>query len=204
VYDPIVSQSYYSLWLYVSGQQVPETLSRLGIFCADVIDAIQARVFGVQYVLEPPGISGPQGAVFDATVGDEALYRIPDSAPATISPVTRGTKSSPVQMVQPGPASWQLVTTSKRTSLLRLRLSAVPGWNASLDGHPLALGTWAGGALLEAQIPPGRHVVELHYWPRLFSLGILVAVLAALGLLSGALAGLLRARVVKARGARAP
>ena len=29
--------------------------------------------------------------------------------------------------------------------------------------------------MLEMRVPAGHHVVELHYWPRLFSLGLVLA-----------------------------
>ncbi len=63
--------------------------------------------------------------------------------------------------------------------MLRLRVTALPGWHATIDGHPLALQHWAEGAMLEARVPGGRHVIEAHYWPGLFSAG-LVAALAVL------------------------
>jgi len=36
--------------------------------------------------------------------------------------------------------------------------------------------------MLEALVPPGRHVVELHYWPSMFSVGIGLALGTALAL----------------------
>ena len=51
-----------------------------------------------------------------------------------------------------------------------------------MDGRPLALEPWASGAMLEARIPPGRHVVELHYWPPLFTDGLVIAAVVAAGL----------------------
>jgi hypothetical protein len=59
-----------------------------------------------------------------------------------------------------------------------LRLTDVPGWHATIDGRPLALRPFA-GIMMQAVIPPGRHVVEVGYWPSRFTAGL---VLAALGL----------------------
>jgi len=36
--------------------------------------------------------------------------------------------------------------------------------------------------MLEAKVPPGRHVVELRYWPSLFSVGIGLALGTVLAL----------------------
>jgi uncharacterized membrane protein YfhO len=65
--------------------------------------------------------------------------------------------------------------------VLRLRLTDVPGWHASIDGRPLALSRFS-GVMLEARIPAGVHHVEVHYWPDTFNDGLALAGLAVLGL----------------------
>ena len=79
----------------------------------------------------------------------------------------------PVAVKYPTPSSWKLVTKAKTEQVLRLRLTDVPGWHASIDGQPLALDRF-GGVMLQARIPPGTHAIELHYWPDSFTLGIVV------------------------------
>ncbi len=189
VYDPILPRSYYQSWLAVSGVHSPAALTTLGVFCARITTATQARIYGVSYVLEPAHHVGPRGSVFDGTIGREMLYRIPGSASATLVPppahrATLPTDAAgvPVAVTHSGPASWRVVVNSSTSQMLRLRLSAVPGWQATIDGHPLALRTWATGAMLEANVPPGRHVVELRYWPSLFSVGIGLALGTVLAL----------------------
>jgi hypothetical protein len=81
----------------------------------------------------------------------------------------------------PDAASWRVVTDGTTPSIVRLRLTDVPGWNATLDGHPVALRPWAEGAMLEANVPAGHHVLELHYWPATFTAGIAVAGAVVLG-----------------------
>ncbi|HXQ60495.1 MAG TPA: hypothetical protein VN799_10355, partial [Acidimicrobiales bacterium] len=61
----------------------------------------------------------------------------------------------------------------------------------TIDGRPLALEPWAQGTMLEAKVPAGTHVVELHYWPDLFSAGIVIAAAVTVG---GAAALLVRRR----------
>jgi len=80
-----------------------------------------------------------------------------------------------VAVNRPGAATWRMVTDASGPALLRLRLTAVPGWQATLDGRPLAVGSWSRGAMVEVEVPPGRHVVDLHYWPDLFTIGIVMA-----------------------------
>ena len=66
--------------------------------------------------------------------------------------------------------------------MLRLRLTNVPGWQATLDGRPLALGAVGERFHGGGPDPPGSHVVELHYWPPLFSDGLVVAAVVVVGL----------------------
>jgi uncharacterized membrane protein YfhO len=73
-----------------------------------------------------------------------------------------------------------MITHGNTQSVLRLRLSNVPGWHATIDGKQVDLTPFA-GVMLQVRVPPGRHVVALHYWPSTFPIGILVA----LGALSG-------------------
>lgn len=60
---------------------------------------------------------------------------------------------------------------------LRMRLTDLPGWHATIDGKPLALKRWA-DIMLEAQIPPGHHIVVLHYEPSSFTVGLVVLAIA--------------------------
>ena len=38
--------------------------------------------------------------------------------------------------------------------------------------------------MLQARIPPGNHTVELHYWPVMFTVGLIVAGVCAVLLLT--------------------
>jgi uncharacterized membrane protein YfhO len=89
----------------------------------------------------------------------------------------------PVAVTHPNPAAWRMTTESSRPQVLRLHLTNVPGWQATIDGRPLALKQYS-LIMLQARIPPGRHVIELNYWPPAFTEGIVLAVIAAVGLLA--------------------
>jgi hypothetical protein len=113
---------------------------------------------------------------------------VPGAYPATLTPLPAdgslpadGADGTPVAVTHHDPANWKLVTRSATLQVLRLRLTDFPGWHASIDGKPLTLESYA-GVMLQARIPAGRHLVELHYWPTTFSVGIILCVLAVAGL----------------------
>jgi hypothetical protein len=189
VYDAMVPESYFELWSSLGGQHIPSGLHRIGVFCPQITTAAQARVFGVSYVLEPRHARGPTGAVFDTMVGTEQLFRIPGAAPATLvstggrrDALSIDTPGTPVAVTHPDDSTWHLRIDHSSPALLRLRLTDVPGWHATIDGKPLALEPWAQATMLEAKVPAGSHVIELHYWPDLFGVGIVVAVVVLVGL----------------------
>ncbi len=189
VYDPILPENYLQSWAAAGGAPTPHSLAQLGVFCARIASVNQARLYGIQYLLEPAGRKGPYGSVFVRLVGDEGLYSVPGAADATVvAAPAHGAEPSlfapgvPVAVTHPDPASWRVPVQGAVPLVLRLRLTNVPGWQATMDGRPLALEPWASGAMLEARIPPGRHVVELHYWPPLFTDGLVIAAVVAAGL----------------------
>jgi hypothetical protein len=189
VYDPAVPRAYFQSWTAAAGTPAGPPTSPL-IFCPAVTSARLARRYGVGFVIEPTGFRGPSGAVFVKNIKfrNVDLYRIPGAAPATLSPLGPGGRlpgpdapGTAVAVTRPGPASWKLTTDAAGPRVLRLRLTDVPGWHASIDGRPLALSRFS-GVMLQARIPAGRHHVEVHYWPDTFNAGVALAGLAVLGL----------------------
>ncbi len=186
VYDPLTPQALYTSWKDSTGQYPRPVGSYayvvpLSMFCPVVDSTATARLFGVRFVLEPHGAKGPPGSVFDQRVGNEELYRIPGASVATLSALgVHGSlppvdaPGTPVAVTYPNAASWKLVTHATRPQVLRLRLTDVPGWHASIDGKPLTLVRF-NRIMLQAEIPPGRHTIELHYWPETFTAGIVLA-----------------------------
>jgi hypothetical protein len=206
VYDATLPDSYFTEWTTLSGKPLPAPLRKVGVFCPQITTAAQARVFGVGFVLEARRARGPTGAVFDRMVGNERLFRIPGAAPATLVSTQASASRSidapgtPVAVTHPDASTWRLHIDSSEPALLRLRLTDVPGWHATIDGKPLALEPWAQATMLEAKVPAGSHVVELHYWPDLFGVGIVVALVVLVGL--GGACGLVYVRT-RHRGRRA-
>jgi hypothetical protein len=208
VYDPILPEKYLHEWRAIGGHHFPTSLSDVGLFCARITTTPEARLFGVRYLLESPDSARPIGTVPVAKLGNETLVSVPDAADATSSPVPAGgaplsteAPGVPLAVTHPDPASWRIALNATTPSIVRLRLTAVPGWHASINGRPLALRPWAGGTMLEVQVPAGRQVIEVHYWPLAFTVGIAVATSIFTGLVLAALGGFVLGR---RRGRHAP
>ncbi len=207
VYDPIIPPSYFSAWQSATGQSggVPPLAS----FCPAVTSAAIARRFGIGYVLVHHGAAGPSGAVLvkalESGASSEDLYKIPRAAAATITPLPRsGTLpapnavGTPVKVTNPNPSTWGVTTSASGPLVLRLHLTDVPGWRATIDGRPLQLERFS-GVLLQARIPAGRHSIVVTYWPTTFTVGLVLAAVAAfvltLSLVVGPIKALLSRRV---------
>ncbi len=183
LYDPLTPHAYFAQ----HDAPTSELSEYEDVFSPTVSSIRAARLYGISYLLEPYGVPGPPGSVFDRRVGDEYLYRVPGAAAATLVALRNNgslpgkyTNGAPVNVSHSDPSSWRMITHGNTQSVLRLRLSNVPGWHATIDGKQVDLTPFA-GVMLQVRVPPGRHVVALHYWPSTFPIGILVA----LGALSG-------------------
>jgi hypothetical protein len=183
-YDPLIPKHLFTSWAASTGHYPtpigPSYAVPVSLFCPAVKTTAAARLFGIGFVLEPAGRKGPPGSVFVRNVGNEELYRIPGSSVATLTPISRGgslpavdATGTPLKVTYPSAASWKVETDATTPQVLRLRLTDVPGWHASIDGQPLALRRF-NASMLQAIIPSGRHTVELHYWPGAFSAGLVI------------------------------
>ena len=203
LYDPLVPRSYNMSWETSTGQPAYPATS-LGVpysfFCPAVTTAALARRYGVGFVLEPARAIGPKGAVFVMTVGAEKLYRIPGASAATLTVAPAGNalpgqdaRGTPVPVTHPDPATWRLDTTGVLPQVLRLHLTDVPGWTGTIDGRPLVLQRYL-GMMLQARVPPGRHVIVLRYRPRAFTIGLVLGAASAVGLGAALMGGATRRR----------
>jgi uncharacterized membrane protein YfhO len=66
---------------------------------------------------------------------------------------------------------------------LHLHITNVPGWHAKIDGRPLALESSSSFGF-SASVPAGTHHIELRYWPSTFSVGLVLALIAFVGIAS--------------------
>ena len=190
-YDSMIPEAYFP------GPPASQNPSAY-VFAPAVTTVAQARLYGAAFVLEPSGSPGPPGAVFDQDVGGEGLYRIPGAADATLTPASPtgplpavGTPGTAVRVEHPDPATWRISTDDTHSQVLRLRLTAVPGWHATIDDRPLKLLTFS-KVMLQARIPAGRHTVELVYWPTTFTIGIIAAACSVAGLVIACVVGWIR------------
>lgn len=201
-HDPITPVAYYSGWkkLVHGASVIPKSEPQFQTFCPGVDSVEAARLAGVSFILERATDPGPIGTTFVASLGDETLYRVPGVSAATLVPLGTGGRlpapdaaGTPLSVTHPKPESWRLTESSPVPGLVRLRLSNVPGLHATVDGRPLALRPFL-SMMLEARVPPGRHVVEVTYWPRSFTLGIALAGAALLAMVSVVACALVRGR----------
>jgi len=141
------------------------------------------------------------GAAYEIVGVTPVWYRIPGAAAATLTPMPStghlpglDAPGRPVGVTHPDPSSWTLVTQARSPQVLRLRLTDVPGWRATIDGRPLPLQQFA-GIMLQTEVPAGTHTVELRYWPATFSAGLLLAGGAVVGLLAAVVVPAIRGRL---------
>jgi hypothetical protein len=185
VLDPIVPSAYSASYGTATGETT-KPVSPPGLFCAAISSVPLARRFGVSYLLEPPGAPGPSGTELVARIAGEGLFEVPGSGRATLVPLARphgttGAWSVVETTSEPGPGSLRVSVDAATRSVLQLRLTDVPGWNATIDGSPLALRPWH-DVMLEAIVPPGHYAVVLSYHPRALTIGLGAAVAAAAAL----------------------
>jgi hypothetical protein len=184
-YDPIMPKSYYSSYGKLTGG--PRSPLVPHVFCPAISSVRVARTYGVAFILEPPGQAGPRGTAQVAVVHGEGLYAVPGASRVTLLPTASAPPGRSVVTSQESVGgTWRVQVRAAARSKLIFRLTAVPGWHATMDGKPLTLHR-VDTVLLEAVVPPGRHVVVLQYWPALFSAGLLACAVTA-ALLLGALA----------------
>lgn len=185
VYDPAIPKDYFTAWKADTGSSPGSP--GLNLFCPVVTSASVAREFGVRYVLEAAGTPGPPGTRFVRRLADETLWEVPGAGLATVAPLADGrfpadtATGTPVTVHQPSPSRWTLTVSTSAPAALRLHLTDLPGWHATLDGRPLALRRYA-GMMLEARVPPGRHQVVLWYWPQTLTFGLVGAGVAFVAL----------------------
>ncbi len=188
IYDPILPKRYYTSWALVSG--TPAKRPPASIFCPPITTLREARVYGIGFVLEPRGAAGPLGGQLVTAVGSEQLFRMPGTSLATLTPASHRSVRLPVDAVgqsvpvaEPSPGHWVIRTNSPKAGVFRLRVTGVPGMRASIDGHPLALESYA-DLMVQAWIPKGAHTIDVSYRPQLFTLGVIVASVTLVGLAS--------------------
>lgn len=184
MHDPIIPQKYFAAWPIPNAGQVFS--GNVGVFSPAITSAALARRYGVTDVFIPPGVAVPKGmhAVEDVSVGGTVpaiLASVPGSSRFSFIDQLHGAPAATVEsMSHPGDASYTIDVRVPKTSMLFLRLTYEPGWHVSANGKAVAVREYEG--MLAAVVPAGTTVVVAHYWPRTFSEGIVLALVALGGL----------------------
>lgn len=105
-----------------------------------------------------------------AAVERGATAPVPVVAAEPVADSTGGT----VTVREFGPGWTRLETVAAETTFLLARESLVPGWEARVDGAPVAVHP-AAGIFFAVRVPPGRHDVDLVYRAPGFLPGLVVA-----------------------------
>jgi len=94
------------------------------------------------------------------------------------------------------------VANRQHMQLLIARVTNLPGWHISIDGHPAAIRSYL-DVMMSVSITPGHHHIVIWYWPKRLSDGLMLAVISVLLFVAYAVASSLTARRHKIH-ARAP
>jgi hypothetical protein len=190
VHDPMVPLAYFTSWPI---QKAAPFQFGVGLFVPDINSVTLAQRYGIGYVLTKPGITVPSGMTTVAVIAGETLSRVPDS---TTFSFLSGTGDSVLSATSNGDGAWKLETDGSAPGTLALRVTAEPGFEATIDGRPLTL-TSLDHVMFEAQIPAGSHTITLKYLPARFELGIAGALVALIAMLAGG--GIITVRRRRAR-----
>jgi hypothetical protein len=182
-YDPIITKALFESYERASGA-VDRDKKKKGAICPSITSARVARHFGVAFVLEPPGATGPSGTIHVATIEGEGLYRVPGAGLATLS--TRGAapdQASAQVLPVTFPAYSKLLIDARAAvaSTLYVHEEASAGWHVSIDGRAVPF-TRYDGVMFKIAVPKGRHLVALSYQPASFSWGVVLAAATVLAL----------------------
>jgi hypothetical protein len=89
-----------------------------------------------------------------------------------------------VQVVERRNAELRLRVRCEQPSVLIVRETLLPGWQAWIDGNPAPL-YYADGVNRAMLLPAGEHTVQMRYRPPRWQMGVGVSLLSAVGWLAG-------------------
>ena len=73
LYDPMIPSEYFTAWRKVTHHSAG--IANDFLYCPAITSLNLARLYGVEFVLEPRTIAGPTGSIFVTSIGDESLYQ---------------------------------------------------------------------------------------------------------------------------------
>lgn len=194
IHDPLIPKAYFSSWPIQAA--APQRFG-VGLFTPDVNTASIARRYGISYVLVAPGLAAPQGMVYVTTIAGERLYHVPGSEQfSVVSSSFDGRRGTVGHVTDNGNGRYSFavdVANRERTQQLIARVTNLPGWHISIDGHPAAIHSYL-DVMMSVSITPGHHRIVIWYWPKRLSDGLMLAVVAVLLFVAYAVASSLTAR----------
>ena len=110
----------------------------------------------------------------------------PDTAAKITLPPEGGTTNvtaNAASIIQRSPTRLVVETNADKTSLLVLSEMFYPGWKATVDGDQIEL-LRVNYNLRGVQVPAGKHLVEIGYWPESLTKGAVISLTTALCLLA--------------------
>ena len=183
-YDPVIPQAYFT-----SRGGAPNVES-------DIDSAALARRYGIDWIMLPPRphLAPPPGTRYVGSFAGERLYAVPGATRFSLVANGGSGASEPVSSIKhPVTSSWTLTIDASAPSQLVMRVTDLPGWHASIDGHALPLSLYE-GLMLETPVPAGRHVIHLWYLPGRLVIGTWLALATLAVLLAWAIWPLARRR----------
>ncbi len=184
-HDPITPRAYFSDF------PVPNTdrnATGLNLFAPNINSVGLARLYGVKYVLVQSPAPVPSGmrVVRSISVGGATINiaKVPNSHRFSFNGALGSTTSSANQRPDrvltahhPNDAQYVLKLRTPRPGRLAIRITDVPGWHATANGHPLALRRGAGD-LMRTLVPQGTTMIVLTYRPTLLTVGEVFALIS--------------------------
>jgi hypothetical protein len=170
IHDPLIPATYFESWPL---RAAAPNARGVGLFVPDVNTVALARRYGVSYVLTRAGIPVPAGMQTVAVIAGETLSKVPNSSQFSF---VQGGSDQVVASSTNGDGTWQITTRGTTPGELALRVTALPGFRATIDNKPLALHSYD-TVMLEARVPAGEHRIVLRYLPHRLELGLIAAVL---------------------------
>ncbi|WP_298344832.1 YfhO family protein [Ferrimicrobium sp.] len=196
MYDPVIPHAFLNAY---PAPHVNSYQTGANLFSPIVNSASLARAYGIGYLIVQSPLPIPKGTQLVGTVTASGLalnvVRVLGSHRFSFAKPTATTKGQAVTTQSrahqrsdivnttshPNDARYVVDVRAPRRQKLMIRITDVPGWHATANGHPIAIHR-ATGDLMSATVPAGTRVIEITYGPALLGVGELFAFTGLLGL----------------------
>jgi hypothetical protein len=192
IHDPLLPAAYFTSWPI---QAAAPNARGVGLFVPDVNTVALAQRYGIAFVLTRAGIPVPKGMQTVGVLAGETLSKVPDAE--QFSFVSAGSDKV-LSATSDGNGTWRIATSGSTSGDLVFRVTALPGFRASIDNKSLRLETYD-SVMMQAHVPVGAHEIVLQYLPRRLQIGVVIALVAFVALIGVGLFEILAKRRVGKR-----